>query len=109
MYYLMANGFHNTQAAVRIRVGGLVSGRAMRRAGRKLCSSRDCTCQGSAASAPREGQETGVRGRPELGLYPAYYFPARARAAGWDDQDMDAYILISHGPNCPCAACELRY
>ena len=110
MYYLLANGFHNTQAAVRVREGGLISGRAMLRAGRKLCGSRDCTCTSSAASAPREGQETGVRGRPKLGLHPASDYPARARAAGWDGTDMDAHILIDHARlNCHCAACELDH
>ena len=108
MYYMIANGFHNTQAAVRVREGGLVSGRAMLRAGRKLCPSRDCTCASSAASAPRDGQEMGVRGRPELGLHPAYEFPTQSRAAGWDGHDMDAHILIRHGLDCHCLVCELR-
>ena len=94
MIYVLANGFHDTQAAVRCAPGKLVSGRAMRAAGRKLCGGASCTCESSAASTPRPEQAHGVGGHPEIRLEPVYEHSQAARLAGWDGKDMDAMLCI---------------
>ena len=108
MYYMydIANGFHNTQATLRVRVGYPVSRRAMRRAWRKLCPSPDdCTCWYSPASNPREGQHVGVPGHPEVHLIPTSDVPAHLLMPGLSDpSDPDQWTCVLIGPNGPRGA-----
>ena len=42
----LRNNFHNTEATV-IAINGIISARAMRRAGNKMCGISDCCCGGT--------------------------------------------------------------
>jgi len=86
--YWMRNAFHKTRTFVWVREGGLVSGRVMRRAWRRLCARDGCCCWMSAEGAPA---------RPDLWLVRASLEPAAAARAGWDGRDMDAHVVVSVG------------
>jgi len=73
--YYLSNGFHHTTTYVLVepRVGVRVAGATMRAAGRRLCPYTECTCGGSPASNPREGQQReGFVSHPDFGLEYVY-------------------------------------
>ena len=62
-YYYFANGFHNSEARIRVhRDGQVISPAVMRRVDRELCGIDTCRCSGSSASRPNDGQRVGADG-----------------------------------------------
>jgi len=95
--YWMFNRFHKTRTFVRVREEGLVSGRVMRRAWRRLCPYDDCCCWMNETVRAWPGRPEGVPARPDLWLVRAILEPAAAARAGWDGRDMDAHVVVSVG------------
>lgn len=96
MYYYFANGFHNTQARVRVRIGHIITARTMRRVRDELCGMSDCTCSSSAASNARTDQ---IEKCPEDSRI-AFYAPIAIPRKYWNQLDELTRDIVEH----PCAS-----